>query len=756
MDESYTATKTRSGRPGWSVIFRHPLRRDPRGKTGLKIRRGLNTVDDAQADELVAQLNALLGDRGWWSADRRVDAERDFAPQVVSAFFDGMEVGRIDTVQLRDTRIPLPGRDEGYARVMLVGTTGAGKTTLLRHLIGTSHEHDRFPSTSTAKTTISDTEIVIADGPFGAAVTFMSEFEVRAHIDECIEAACLAVIEGQPDTKVAAALLTHREQRFRLAYVLGEWESEAPTDEDDFSFDLAAPAPSGGPSDEDIVTDDERRTNSEQVKNYHGQVRALAIEIDRQNAADLGPLASQQPPDDRAAWLERYSDRLFECEDFAKLALDIRDVIEGKFDSLDAGNLERSATGWPLIWTFETTDREAFLRQVRWFSSNHFRQFGRLLTPLVDGIRVRGPFRPRRKELQIADRLVLIDGQGLGHTAESASSVSTSVTKRFADVDLILLVDSAKQPLQAAPLALLRAAGSAGYAGKLALAFTNFDQVKGDNLQSTTQKRSHVMASIPNAISDLRLSLGAPVGAALERRLEEAVYMFGALDREIEGIPLGVINELTRLLTLLQSAAEPEKPAEAAPIYATGGLELALRDAVEGFLRPWEARLGLVYRNGIRTEHWTRVKALSRRFANAWGDEYDNLRPASDLIGRLQEEISRWLDSPANWTRSPVDDDERMAALNPVRSAVFNALHELIRERLANQNRNDWMNAYTVSGYGSGSRRANSIRLIYEDSAPPISSAMKPEARAFVTKVIGIVRAAVEKSGGHFEVPNAA
>ena len=250
--------------------------------------------------------------------------------------------------------------------------------------------------------------------------------------------------------------------------------------------------------------------------------------------------------------------------------------------------------------------------------------------------------------------------------------------------------------------------------------------------------------------------LGAPVGAALERRLEEAVFMFGGLDREIESIPAGVINEMNRLLTLMQSAAEPEKLAEAAPIYATGGLELALRDAVESFLRPWEARLGIIYRDGIRTEHWTRVKALSRRFANAWGDEYDNLRPASDLIGRLQEEISRWLDSPAGWTRSPTDDDERMAALNPVRSGVFNALHELVKGRLADQHRGDWMNAYTDSGYGSGSRRANSIRRIYEDSAPPISSAMKPEARAFVTEVVGIVRAAVEKSGGHFEVPNVA
>ena len=756
MEDGYSATKTRSGRPGWSVTFRRPLRRDARGKPGLKIRRGLNTDDDARADEFVGQLNVLLSDQGWWSADRRSDAEREFAPQIVSAFFDGIETGRIDTAQLRNSRIPLPDQDDGYARVLLVGTTGAGKTTLLRHLIGSSHEHDRFPSTSTARTTISDTEIVTAEGPFVAAVTFMSEFEVRAHIDECIEAACLIAIEGQPDAKVAAALLTHREQRFRLSYLLGEWEGDAPEDEDDFSFGAVTPPEGGNPDDEDSVTDEERGANSERIKGIVGRIRALATEINKRNAAGLGLLAAQKTPDDKAAWLELYSGCLFESEEFARLSLDIRDEIESKFELLDAGNLERSATGWPVIWTFESADRSAFLRQVRWFSSNHFRQFGRLLTPLVDGIRVRGPFSPLRKELQVADKLVLFDGQGLGHTAKSVSSVSTKVTKRFADVDLILLVDSAQQPMQAAPLALLRAAGSAGYADKIAVAFSHFDQVKGDNLQTTAQKRAHVMASIANALAGLRQLLGAPIAAALERRLEERAFMFGALDWEIDRIPSGVLKEMKRLLTLLQSAAEPEKPTGAAPIYAIGGLELALRDAVESFLRPWEARLGFVYHDGIRTEHWTRVKALSRRFANAWGDEYDNLRPASDLIGRLQEEISRWLDSPADWTRVPSDESERMAALNPVRSAVFKALHELAKERLSVQHRGDWMKAYADSGYGSGSRRAGEIRRIYEDSAPPISSAMKPQARAFLNEVVGIVKTAVGKSGGHFEVPNAA
>jgi hypothetical protein len=96
-------------------------------------------------------------------------------------------------------------------------------------------------------------------------VTFMSEFEVRAHIDECIEAACLASIESQHDAKVAAALLTHREQRFRLCYIFGDWNVDERTDQDDFSFNAPPSVAAGNPDEEDTVSEDEQHVNGERI-----------------------------------------------------------------------------------------------------------------------------------------------------------------------------------------------------------------------------------------------------------------------------------------------------------------------------------------------------------------------------------------------------------------------------------------------------------------------------------------------------------
>ena len=263
----------------------------------------------------------------------------------------------------------------------------------------------------------------------------------------------------------------------------------------------------------------------------------------------------------RQDWLEAFTDSLYEAPDFAQLSLDIMDAIGERFDLVTAGVFEPSSIGWPTLWYYEEPERGTFLQQVRWFTGNHGQQFGRLLTPLVDGIRVRGPFQPAAIQLHDDERkLVLLDGEGLGHSAKEATSVSTKVTERFPEADMILLVDNAQSPMQAAPLELLRSVGSSGHGHKLAVAFTHFDQVKGDNLGSSTQKRNHVRASIGNAIASLRESMGAPVTEILERQLENNDFYLGALHRPTESIPSGVIHVMADLMNRMKQAAEAPNP----------------------------------------------------------------------------------------------------------------------------------------------------------------------------------------------------
>lgn len=754
----HTATKTRSNRPGWSVMFSHPCRTDSRGKSGLKVRRGLGTTDDDEADRLVDQINQLLADQSWWSLDRRVEAERQFDGVVVSAFFDGIEAGKVNSKNLRGEiiRLPSPADRDGYARVMLVGATGAGKTTLLRHFIGSDPKDDRFPSTSTAKATTADIEIVTTtSGPFKAVITFMAEHEIRCAVDECLESACESVVRGQDDTRIADTLLEHPEQRFRLSYILGAWKQDQLGQEmkdqeemDDEYEDEAPEAPSL--ANDEIVATPEIARNKKRLGEYVSRIKEVATAVRKQTAKERGDYQDMDNANQRQGWLEDFTRELYKNQNFAQLSRDVMDAIKERFDLVVAGDFKRDTTGWPTLWHYEEENRKTFLKQVRWFSSNHNQQFGRLLTPLVDGVRVRGPFQPAASRLRNDDRrLVLLDGEGMGHSAKEATSVSTRITEKFSEVDMILLIDTAQSPMQAAPLELLRSVGENGHGHKLAVAFTHFDQVKGDNLSNYNQKRNHVRASIGNAIASLGArNVPVTVTEILRRRLESYVFYFGRLDRPTSEIPLGFIKTMQNLLERMQESAEPAEPVDAKPIYEVARLELALRDATDGFKNPWRGRLGLSYYEGIHKEHWGRIKALCRRIANLWSNEYNGLQPVANLVEQLQTSISRWLDNPTSWDREQADEDERQTAINEIRREVSVHVHKLAKQRLMTNKLSAWQTAFEFSGRGSSRLRAEEMDRIYAAAAPSITSAMDLPTQDFLDQVIQIVNDAITKSGG--------
>lgn len=754
---AYIASKSLTkDRPGFSISFRHPRRVDSKGKPGLKVRRGLGTSDSDEADALVAQMNELLADESWWNASRYHDAMQSFSPVVVDAFFDGLQASVANPIALRDSIIPMPGRAEGYARVLFVGTTGAGKTSLLRHLIGSSPDRDRFPSTSTAKTTVSDIEVIPNDGPYRAAVTFFSEHAIRANVEDCVVAACTAMWDAMGDEKVADKLLHHADQRFRLSYLLGAWKTAAEDDtEDDWDFgggdgksgtDVAAVA-----DDREAVTAAEVATLQAKLATYVERIKSIAVSKAAVIKAELLPDPSTAQPEDLQAALEIFQSELLDDEVFRDLVLDIMDDIQLRFDRLDVGSLTKrgKSARWPELWTYETDDRDDFLRQVRWFSSNYAPAFGRLLTPLVDGIRVQGPLYPAFSDRRT--KVVYLDGQGLGHTPDSSSSVTTHVTQRFADVDTIMLVDNAEQPIQAAAQAVLRAVAASGNYGKLAIAFTHFDQVKGLNLPGFAVKRAHVLASVHNYLARLREVLKGPIVTSMERTIDKQCFMLGGLDAESEKLPGGVRTQLEQLLDQFERSIAPPPLPDAKPSYDPSGLGFAVQRAADSFQRAWKFRLGFSASAEISKEHWTRVKALNRRIANELDVEYDSLRPVADFVGRITEEISNFLDHPVSWTRTPKDDTEAQDAIAPIRQAVFSELHSLALARLVNEHLADWRRGNDHKGKGSADRRAVDIRGIYELAAPVPGTVNSEPALEFMKAVRGIVRAAIEDQGGEMK-----
>ena len=750
----FTASKTKSDRPGWAITFRHPLRLDGQRKPGRKVRRGLGTTDADAADALVDQMNELLSDSSWWNPVRRREAETRFASAIVAAFYDDIQVAQSDGEAMRERLIPMPGKEDGYSRVLFVGTTGAGKTTLLRQLIGSDPDLDRFPSTAPAKTTIADIEVILADGVYSAAVTFFPEQQIQTLVEECVLDAALAAHKDATRARVADRFLNHRDQRFRLSYVLGPWRAEGAAD--DFSFDEdddddAAAARGGEIGDDEDLSETEREANLALVEGYVTRIEALSSSI-AERVADAVEVSSETlGAEDRDALDqlvgEVFEAELYEQDDFGNLVHDVLDAIRTRFSQVALGDMITSRGEWPDGWSFETDDRALFIKTIRWFSSNFWPHFGRLLTPVVDGVRVRGPMYPAIRGEGV--RLVLIDGQGIGHTPDYGASISTSITRRFEAVDVILLVDNAQQPMQAAPLSVMRAVASSGHHDKLAVAFTHFDLIKGPSLKSAVDRRTHVMASVLSALGRLRDIIGGQVVSAIEHGLDERCFMLGGTDRRLDELPLKAANYMRRQLGCLIAMAEAAHSAEPVettegPTYDSMGMLFAVQDAVVKFHQPWRARLGIDTYANVRKEHWTRIRALTKRIGSGSDVEYDTLQPVADLHRQLQEAISLYLDNPVT---SLGEEGERVVSM--IRRLVSKRLLEITRRRLVDDHGAAWWDAYALeTGTGSTKRRAARIAGIYQAAAPAPDALLKAEARAFLDEVIATVSSSVDAVGG--------
>ena len=748
-DSKYRASKSRTqGRNAWAVTFRHPVCRDDEGRPGVKVRRGLGTSDESTADALVDEMNVLLGDQSYWSIAERPRAEQRFNNRVVRAFYEPMQSpAGADPAAIRDDVMPLPGKHDGYSRVMFMGTTGAGKTSLLRHLIGTDPRRDRFPSTSTGKTTIADIEVITAPGDFEAVVTFLPRQLVRTHIAESVLEACKTAWRGGPREQIARDLLNHKEQRFRLGYILGSWLPTAPeADEDDWGDQAAINADEAELDSATVPTAEERTEMQQNIEDHVETIHGIAKSAGAELSQELGEPLKELSGDDLEAAIELLLEQVEKLPSYSELVDAIVGQVLSRFEVLKAGKPTKRG-GWPEKWTFQSSDRDEFIRQLRWFSSNHHQAYGRLLTPVVQGIRAKGPFAPSSGG--DIPRWVLIDGEGLGHTPESAANVSTHYTSRYRSVDVILLVDNAKQPMQAAPLSVLRSVATSGHHEKLAIAFTHFDAVEGDNLPGFAAKRDHVLASVRNALNGLHDAIGDIALSGLERQIDDRCFMLGWLDQPAARVPAGAHKQLRQLAGFFEDAIAQVPPPAASPRYDPAGLAFAVQAAARDFHSLWDARLGYRHRDGVNKEHWSRPKALTRRVAGRMDNyEYKHLKPVAELIARLSEAISRFLDAPARWDPPAKDEDEAAAAIARIRAEVHTALHSFATQRIVEQHLADWGKAFAYAGRGSTYERAQALREIYGAAAPVPGVELSEVASEFLARARKLVVHAIQEGGG--------
>ena len=711
MAQTYTATaKQNPGRQAWLVEFRHPLRMDANDKPGKKTRKGLGTSDQVRAHFLVGQLNELLGNEALWSLGARGEAAKVYEPEVLEIFYGEIEPRTPDARPLRDKLLPLPKREDGYAKVVMLGVPGAGKTTMVRQLIGTHPKREAFPSTSLNRTTTFPTELVVKPGRFDAVVTFMSEHETRFEVEECVSAAIVDAVEGD-QALVARTFLEKSDMRFRLKYLLGDLDEEAGEVDPYADGDAEDEIPEGDEA--ALLNAEERSRNTAKVQECVDRMRGIAAKCKASVEAEFGPLA-QMLPADRATALDLIEEQADASEEFLELVSEILDELRLKFEGVNVGKFDKTTTGWPKAWLMRAAvdERAKFLAALRFFSGISDRLWGRLLTPLVNGMRVQGPFEVKWASTQ--PRLVLMDTEGLGHKANSIADLPEQTATLLHEADVILLVDSAKNGLTnyAAGKALESIANS-GLTRKLAMVFTHMDMASASGLKGQ-RLHDQVFSGLRNVVDNQLSKTLAPESARfLIERLQGHTFYVGRIDK---ADAKGAEPELNRLLAHLMAEQPPVIKPVSVPRYNTAFLMMTIQEAARDFRRQWQGILGISQDSDYKQKSWQTIKALSRRYAENWGENFE-LRPTANLRTTLEAAVSRFLEGPIGWTGDPTPEQKR-DAIERLKTAVTKQLPDLARRRLREKPQPSWHEAWAPRGAGSTITRRIRIEGIYQRWVP--------------------------------------
>ena len=660
--------------------------------------------------------------------------------------------------RIRDRYIPVPGKNEGYVKVLLLGTTGAGKTTLLRQLIGSHPRRDRFPSTAPGRTTVFDMEIIPGDiNEYRAVATFYPQQRIKEYISDNILAASKAYINGAHEQEINRRFFESSDQRFRLNYILGSLKTTGQDVElEDVDDDI---------DDDDIeeLAVDELaavRHQQEMLQFFIRTFKNLAQDVWDEISDVLGGDLEEYKKEEQVIFEEWFAEYYLKDARFNHLVDEILKQVREKFKQIQVGDLLLAMDGWPQAWYLASGDRDKMLTILRRLTGNHQKHFGTLLTPLVQGLRVTGPFVPAWGAGEIP-RLVMMDGEGLFHEANANAQFPPGIFNRIDESDTVLLVDDATHPMMREPMELLRHIVVNGNEAKLYVCFTHFDCIRGDNLLGAEAKKNHVRTRLDSALQSLGEVLGGSGIRNLQRYINERVFFMGYLQRVLKpSRQAATCSELARLVEQLQGSLVTDITTAEVKKLDLGSLLTQIdetnvqgifRQAPAAFYEKWRAILGFYDNEKYPKEHWMKIKTLTRRLSFG-GDGYVDLYPVTDLIASLLEAVYRYVEDLVNCSGlTNVTEEKRDIIKSNLRNEISKRIRPAVIKKLNREKIADWNTAYEYKGRGSSTKRAKDVLKIFQSVFPELMDGNVPLAAVISSGIIqafAVVAGKMERGDG--------
>jgi hypothetical protein len=163
--------------------------------------------------------------------------------------------------------------------------------------------------------------------------------------------------------------------------------------------------------------------------------------------------------------------------------------------------------------------------------------------------------------------------------------------------------------------------------------------------------------------------------------------------------------------------------------------------ATSQFQKQWNALLN--------SEHWTRIRALSRRFNDQSSDGYDTLQPVAHLRSIFIEKLALFVANPRAWNPVDASRQAKDKAIAHVLNKFSAGLESYVSRRFQEEHLIQWKAAYERRGTGSGRARAQDVRSINEDVAPVPDEVSAQLLAQLLDDLRVIFREAAKAAGAH-------
>lgn len=608
-----------------------------------------------------------------------------------------------DAFKRREKVIPLRPDNE-YKVISLLGSTGSGKTTFLRKMLGINPETENIPPTSSNRTTTHNFEVVISDIKYyKACITFVSMKYIKETVTECLVRASKEYNKTNNIKKAFSVLFEDSTQTFRLKYIIGDIKKD-----EDLNKKYT-----------DMII---------RCSNIYKELNDILY-----NGAEIA--SSEKYENDRIIHEDLIADPQFKdvhktiCQDIVNIFK--KTINTNTISLISLGN---NTSELPIGCIFKIEDRRKFLKILQSFVGNQKAMWGQLLTPLVESVRITGPL--YAQWLNKCPKISFIDGKGIGHTTDTGS-IPMSYIDLFKISNNILVVDEANKPMQQGTIDIIKGVVTHGCSEKLLVAFSKFDELKGENYESDEDKVEHIINSFSQVCDEIRKDVNLySIADELEELSSSKFFYFQNLDKVednshcikevekfIKSLDKSLIvrqhNNTVSLKNPVKDEIEKKTKKEISNIM-TVEFSNELEEAVKNFQDSWDALLNLHSSTPRQSEHWTRIKALSRRmyyFPEVYS--YDTLRPVDDFIYYIQNIIYKYV---------------RKLGLDNKLLRHFSEKNKIHAQEWLKRNvEGEWKTAYDRSGPGSTMKRSQDIHELFLKSCESALSAIKKELKKIKT-----------------------